>query len=332
MNYLIALMLLGCETKITSSIEKDQYIDKVEDTAEVESLDDSEIPEANQEETGETEEQIEQSEDVDSITDFLQRGPYEVTEDSRSAQVTNCTNQPYSVYTPNGITNPPVVILGHGFARGADSMTGWADHLSSWGVEVLLPTMCHYNVFAGVDHEMNGQNMKELAVLHGATNVVYAGHSAGGLAAIIAASQDPQSSGVLGLDATDTKDIPGIPDFIGQQYAANVSCKAYSIMGESSQCNSENNGLDLFQLMNDHSIIKVVGADHCDFENPTDWICESQCENQSAEFTDEEITAVITTLGTAAIMSLTGLSGDGTIIWTDGIDEWKTAGIIQEIE
>ena len=113
MNYLIGLFLLGCETKVTSSVEKDTYVETIEDTAVEEEV----VEETEEQETGEIEEPVEEDTgEIDSITDFLQRGPYEVTEESKLAQVTNCTNQPYSVYTPSGVTNPPVVVLGHGFA------------------------------------------------------------------------------------------------------------------------------------------------------------------------------------------------------------------------
>ena len=319
------LMAIACGDNIGIAPEKGQNdtYDSIQEFPES----DSAVPEQQDEDTAEQEE-------IDPLTDFLQPGPhypYGISVEDRTVDVTGCQSMEYKVYTPYA-TNPPVVILGHGFARGADSMTGWAEHLSSWGVEVILPTLCHYNVFAGVNHEMNGQNMKELAIAHGATEVVYAGHSAGGLAAIIAASQDDGAIGVLGLDATDTENVPGVEDFIGQRYASDVLCKAYSIMGEQSTCNSDNNGLDLFQMMPNAQIVKVASADHCDFESPTDWICESQCENPSTVFSDEEIRPIITTLGTAAIMSLTGLSADGAIIWTDGLEEWKITGVIQELE
>ena len=248
-------------------------------------------------------------------TDFVVRGPHETNKDNRAVEVTNCSNMNYSVYSPVGIEKPPVAILGHGFARGPDTMVGWADHLASWGVEVLLPTLCHYNILAGVDHEMNGQNMIELADHHGATEVVYGGHSAGGLAAIIAASQDSDSLGVLGLDTTDTENVPNIPDFIGQQYAADVKSPAFLVMGEPSSCNSDNNGLQLFEMMEDSYILKVDDADHCDFESPTDFVCEMNCENNNAETSDEQIRSLIFTLGTSAILSLTDLSEDGWIIW-----------------
>ena len=144
---------------------------------------------------------------------------------------------------------------------------------------------------------------------------------------MLAASLDPNASGVLGLDATDTQGIPGVPDAIGQNYAGNVTSSAFSIVGEPSSCNSDNNGLALFSMMNTHQSIKVVDADHCDFESPTDWICESQCENAQTTFTDEEIRPMITGIGTAAIMSLVN---SGT--WIYDLDMWIDSGLIQIIE
>jgi hypothetical protein len=247
---------------------------------------------------------IEDTGNNETSEDYNQPGAYEITIESNVASVTNCANMNYSIYTPIGRSNPPVVILGHGFARGSDTMVGWAEHLSSWGIEVLLPSLCHYNVFAGVDHEMNGQNMKELGVLHGATNIIYAGHSAGGLAAIIASSLDEASLGVLGLDTTDTENVPGVPDYIGQQYANTIHGVGFFIQGEPSSCNAENNGLTLFEMMDESYIVKVDGADHCDFEYPTDFICEMNCENTNTDITDEYIRTSIVTIGTSAILLL----------------------------
>ena len=175
--------------------------------------------------------------------------------------------------------------------------------------------------------------MKELADMHGTTEVVYVGHSAGGLAAIIAASQDENAIGVLGLDATDTQGAPGVPDFIGQGYAGNVTCPSFSVMGEPSSCNADNNGLSLFRMMDDYQVIQVTSADHCDFENPTDFLCEVNCESSTVEYSDEEIRPVIITLGTAAIMSITGISSDGHRVWSEeGLEDWLVTGIVQEIE
>ena len=289
------------------------------------------------EDTGtETEEDEEVGEETGQepvlITDFSQTGPYDVSVESRTASVTDCASMSYDIYSPSGPVDPPVVILGHGFARGSGVMVGWAVHFASWGVEVLLPTLCHYNIFFGVDHEMNGQNMKELGDIHGSIETIYAGHSAGGLAAIIAASLDDNPMGVLGLDVTDTQGVPGVRDFIGRDYAVSVGCPAFSIIGEASSCNGENNGLTLFRMMSDYRSVQITSADHCDFENPTDSVCEMNCENSTTLFGDDEIRTAITKLGTAAIMSLSGLSEDGDIFWDTGVDTWIDIGLLQEYE
>ena len=333
-RFLIGLSIFAaaCETGITHSSDEihdstESDSDEVEGSAtdeplEEDEVDDESIPEDD------TAEEV-----VTTIVDFSQRGPHEIVSQSESASVTNCSNMNYSIFSPVGISSPPIVVLGHGFGRGSDTMSGWAEHLSSWGVEVLLPTLCHYNVFFGVDHEMNGQNMVELANHHGADEVTYAGHSAGGLAAIIAASFDSQAQGVLGLDTTDTQDVPGVPDFIGMNYASSVTSKAFSIRGEPSSCNSENNGLTLFRMMSDYKAIKVTSADHCDFERPTDFMCEMNCEGSSSEFTDDVINKAILTLGTAAIIAITEALPDGDLVWTEEeLSEWTASGLVQSLE
>jgi|MDSZ01.2.fsa_nt_gb polyisoprenoid-binding protein YceI len=247
--------------------------------------------------------------------DFAFAGPYDVAFLDSYASVTNC-NMNYFTYSPVGVQNPPVVVLGHGFARGAETMIGWAEHLSSWGVEVLLPTLCHYNVFWGVDHELNGQNMVELGQYHGSEEVVYVGHSAGGLAAIIAASLDNNALGVLGLDTTDTEGVFGVADFIGQAYAPNITSTAFSIRGEPDSCNSNGNGMDLFEMIEGAYKIKVNEADHCDFEFPTNSGCEFSCENSNAARPDSEIRSEIIILGTSAILSLADISESGWVLWS----------------
>ena len=297
--------LISCDANIGIAQEKTQN-DTYDDVQEIPN--DSALHEYSQEDTGDIEE-------PESLEDFVYRGPYEVMSETRVVSVTNCSNMNYSIYTPNGVLNPSVVVLGHGFARGPDTMVGWADHLASWGVEVLLPTLCHYNILLGVDHEMNGKNMVELAQHNLSNTNIYAGHSAGGLAAIIAASIDSNSLGVLGLDTTDTEGIPGVPDFIGQQYANTIQGVGFYIQGEPSSCNADNNGLDLFEMMNESYIVKVEDADHCDFEQPTDTVCEMSCENSNATVPDDEIRSVITILGTSAILSLANISEDAWVIW-----------------
>ena len=316
------ITIISCDSNIgiaTDKTQNDTY-DTVQDSSE------NDIELSEEEDTGESEEPNENN----LITDFSEWGPhwpYGITTQEYTVDVTNCLDMAYTVYTPYA-DDPPTIVLGHGFARGPETMTGWAAHFSSWGFEVLLPKLCHYNIFSGVDHAMNGQNLTELVSSHGATKVIYAGHSAGGLASVIAASIDLNALGVVGLDTTDTDGIPGVPDLLGQQYAGNMISPGFLIMGEPSSCNAENNSLDLFRIMDGHHAIRVTEADHCDFENPTDWVCESQCEYQNLVYTDEEIKSTIVLFATAATMSLADLSPDGIRTW----EELTNKEIIQELE
>jgi hypothetical protein len=65
--------------------------------------------------------------------------------------------------------------------------------------------------------------------------VLYAGFSAGGLAAYLAAGSDPRASAYLGLDAVDSG---------GLALARNADFRvpALFLMGEPSSCNAKNNG------------------------------------------------------------------------------------------
>lgn len=333
----LLLTLTACSyqpaTDVSEKTKEDTFA--VEEPAE--EVAGEEISEEEQEVTEEETELVEEEEEeiVQTIPleDFSVTGPYAVSQTYGTTSVTDCSVITFLVYTPVGAIDPPLVVLGHGFARGVDRMVGWAEHFSSWGVEVILPTLCHYSISQGIDHPMNGKNMKELAEWAGATQVVYAGQSAGGLAAVIAATLDDDALGVLGLDATDTENSYEVPDFIGQTYAPDVTSPAYFIRGEPSFCNSNNNGLTLARMVPSHRIIKVVGSDHCDYENPTDLMCEVSCQNSQAVFSDTEIKPVITALSTAAIMSFTGLSEDGSRTWTqEGISDWKSIGIVQDLE
>ena len=42
-----------------------------------------------------------------------------------------------------------------------------------------------------------------------------------------------------------------------------------------------NNGVTLFEMMSNAQALRVTSSDHCDYENPTDWGCETPCLNQA---------------------------------------------------
>jgi pimeloyl-ACP methyl ester carboxylesterase len=203
-------------------------------------------------------------------------------------------------------TDKPVVILAHGFMRSRDDMTGHAKEFATAGFQVLVPQLLHSRISLfnpdAVDHELNGKNLVELA--HQAIpnrsqrKVIYAGQSAGGLAAIVAASTsaleshgggsgvigNPNVVGLLGLDAVDTD------DGIGTKAIVHVPDETTTALlyGRSSACNSRNNILPVFEWLKRKRaaspsegvrIEHFPGADHCDFENPTSMMMTVMCRS-----------------------------------------------------
>ena len=350
-------LLFACGANITNMPNTDLYekpeeidsevTEEVEDTNSSEDSNSNNGSETNEEvpneDNGSTNTDPEESEGSQSettdanpsnLTDYSLPGSYSYTSMNSTATVTNCMEGlSYTVYTPDTTNDTPVVILGHGFLRGGEKMFGWAEHFASWGIKTVVPTLCHYNVFNGVDHEMNGQNMVELAAVVGATSPIYAGQSAGGLAAVVAAAIDPTALGVVGLDATDTAGVPGVADNIGLNYVMNVTTPAFALVGEPSTCNSNNNGATMYQGISTSQIIRVTDSDHCDYESPTDWGCESFCLNEATTLSDDAIRPVIQQLATSALLWIAGTEIDAQDHWSSAnLSSLENAGSIVVIK
>jgi pimeloyl-ACP methyl ester carboxylesterase len=209
----------------------------------------------------------------------------------------------------------PVVILAHGFMRSRDNMIGHAKEFAAQGFQVLVPQLLHSSINLlkiadnfGVDHELNGQNLVELA--HQAIpnraqrKVIYAGQSAGGLAAIVAASTSHVDSlatggaggvianenvvGLLSLDAVDADDI-------GLKAIVQISdeAKAALLYGRSSAANSRNNILPVFERLKQSRAASTSGdvriehfpsADHSDFEDPTSMMMDVVCRRSPLQW------------------------------------------------
>ena len=105
----------------------------------------------------------------------------------------------------------------------------------------------------------------------------------------------------------------------------------FAMAGEPSSCNSNNNGITLFDMMPSAQILRVASSDHCDYEKPTDWGCETFCLNSSTSFDDSEIAPVIAQLSTAAVLALSGDTQAETA-WTDeNLAEWMTSGLVSRL-
>jgi pimeloyl-ACP methyl ester carboxylesterase len=185
------------------------------------------------------------------------------------ASATGCLID-YQVYRPPGSDHTVQIILAHGFLRSKARMAGLATRLAKAGFVTAAIDLCNMRPWDGA-HRQNAADMIRVArrLAHGP--VVYAGFSAGGLAALLAASNDPSSLGVLALDLVDWERI-------GARAAASLRPPLLGLHGEPSRCNAQNNGLAVFDAAPQAEVRHIVGASHCDFEAPTDRLCRLICE------------------------------------------------------
>ncbi len=243
---------------------------------------------------------------VDGLeVDYRLPGPY-TTASTTVTLSASCDASAEIVY-PNTAGAWPRIILTHGFMRNPSQMTGWAEHLASWGLEVVVPALCHASIL-DTDHAQNGTDLTHFNDAMGGGPVVYAGHSAGGLASLIAASQDGDAIGLIELDLTDS-------DGLGVDWAGGVSAPTLALAGEPSSCNAEGSGVDAVRAVTDATILRLTEADHCDFENETDWMCTTLCDAPGTTFSDSEIRNALLGLLTAAAMSVTDQDPDARSMW-----------------
>lgn len=204
-----------------------------------------------------------------AVTDFMSAGSYTVTASAGSLSASGC-ELAYTLYTSEGAASRVLVILGHGFTRAQANVADIAEHIASYGVRVVTPSYCHSS-FLDANHVQNGADAVALAAhLSSGAPVVYAGHSAGGLSAVVAAAQDGDTLAVLGLDLTDVNGA-------ALDAAASVDAPGLGLLGGPTVCNAQGNGAGVFAALDGAKVIEVVGASHCDFESPSVPYCDLTC-------------------------------------------------------
>jgi dienelactone hydrolase len=177
-------------------------------------------------------------------------------------------------YLPAG-TVPPrgAAILAHGFTRDRTTMAGHAAALADSGLVAAVPDLPFLT-----DSRSNAIALKDLVarLRRGddtvpVARVMLVGFSAGGLAALLAADA-PGVVGYLGLDPFDR------PGGVGRDKALTLTIPARLVRAPSSACNAfsiaEPWTRALRQLEEDRVI---ANATHCDFESPTDRLCQWAC-------------------------------------------------------
>lgn len=177
------------------------------------------------------------------------------------------------LYVPDAVPARGTVVIAHGFTRDRTTMRGHALALAAAGEVVIVPDLPYL-----VDSRDNARALRDLLhiVDRGGLgdlprHYVMIGFSAGGLSALLAADA-PGVVGYIGLDPFDR------PSRVGLDAARKLQVPAYLLRGPSRACNAysivEPWVAALPQLREDRVL---HDATHCDFESPTDGLCEFVC-------------------------------------------------------
>lgn len=196
------------------------------------------------------------------------------------ASATGCTID-YRIYSPpevaSGTLQSTLVILGHGFLRSQQRMAELAEVIAAAGIPVATLDFCNMRFWDG-RHQQNGLDMVALSQHLRAGDgeaargqrVIYAGFSAGALAALVAARNDPNALGAVTLDLVDAQGI-------GEHAARGLDKPLIGLAGERSNCNANDNARAVFAAAQQARMTRIPGSGHCDFEAPTDALCELVC-------------------------------------------------------
>lgn len=194
---------------------------------------------------------------------------------------------------------PGLVVLGHGFTRDLATMRGWAQAWSDRGMRTVVVGFCNSSVFNG-RHDRNAADLVAVAthIEPGDAPIVYAGFSAGGLAALLAADSDPRAVAYLGLDPVDSGDLAATVE--------RLRMPALFLYAAPSRCNANANMVPGMPEADVRFALRVPFASHCDFELPYDAACERLCGGVEPEEIAREVRATIRAVATAWVTAQIG--------------------------
>lgn len=191
---------------------------------------------------------------------------------------------------------PPlgIAVVAHGFARSRVRHADLGRALAAYGVVAVVPDLPNVMNLWG-----NGDAVAELVaqiergslpVQASRERIVLVGTSAGGLATVLAAAKLPGLAGWVGLDPVDRTGT-------GLDAAARVDSPAVVMLAEPSLCNLVTSGEAIAAALPARvRTLSVAGASHCDFEDPTNAMCEAACGRSSQELRETIRAEVVATV------------------------------------
>ncbi|KFJ43886.1 dienelactone hydrolase family protein [Francisella philomiragia] len=203
----------------------------------------------------------------------------------------NIAGSNYDIFYQKSNRSLPVVIVVHGFSRSKDNMSGWGSFLADHGYFVVVPNLPFW-----ANHSKNAEFISELinyiysnsdytSIIN--NDLALVGFSAGGLATLIATSENTRVKLWIGLDPVDVGNL-------GSQAAKNINCPTYIIAASASACNANNNYKNFITNLKENNLIKIDGAVHVDAEWPTNRFAELFCgrstQQKRERFHDDVLT------------------------------------------
>jgi len=187
-----------------------------------------------------------------------------------------------------------VAIVAHGFTRSRVRHRDLGRALAEAGVIAVVPDLPNVmNLWGNGDalaefvERLEGGALASVAVDR--AHVVLIGTSAGGLATVLAAAQLPGLAGWIGLDPVDRTGT-------GAHAAARVTAPAVVMLAEPSLCNLVESGRAIAEaLPRRWRTVEVAGASHCDFEDPTNNLCQVVCGRSSQDARAQIRAEIVTT-------------------------------------
>ena len=167
----------------------------------------------------------------------------------------------YTLHAPAAPASQQV-ILAHGFLRSPQTMDHLAKALAENGIETACIALKRSTPLHG-NHVENARDIIALRESLGWQDVTYAGFSAGGLSALLAASEDKTCKKLLLLDPVDHGTL-------GRDAAKKIRIPTLAILGKPGPGNGLRNATPMLDAIPDCRIIEIAEANHFDFEaNPS---------------------------------------------------------------
>ncbi|MCA9720737.1 MAG: hypothetical protein KC468_39105, partial [Myxococcales bacterium] len=258
--------------------------------------------------------------------DYSEPGPYGVVVESATFPAPGSCQMEHDIFTPSELKTDVTVILAHGFQRSIDDMALTAEHVASWGVRVVTAPLCS-NSLISVDHEQNGHDIAALAAAVAPAGALYSGFSAGGLAAFVASTDDPDAIAFVGLDPVDNNGLAA-------GLAPQADFPVVAAVSEPAMCNDNANFVPTLLGVSQARVTRVVDAKHFDFETNMcaggfDLAC-SFCAPAGGEIREAALG-----LSTAALVWLSGADDNGEGWWMPGgfyFDQLEMSGRLLKLK